>query len=407
MSGIKALNGLRILDFTWYGAGPTGTKWLADNGAQIIRVESQQRVDGFRPQEPKVGDPASPNASLYFNNLNTNKLGILLDLNNPKGLELARQLVKISDAVMTNFSPRAIDKWSLSYEALKEIKEDIIVIHMPAMGMTGPKRHYAGFGPGFKAIGGLNMLMGYEGTPPVGPQGSYTDFCLVPSHCMTALLAALHYRKRSGRGQFIDFSQYECVINATGPSILEYTVNGRLLPRIGNRHPSMAPHGHYPCIGEDSNVVIAVEDDEQWDALCAVAEKPEWFEDSRFLTAAGRLEHMDELDRMVADWTKDHYAYDVMLQLQQAGVAAGVVQTSEDLFEHDFQLKAREHYVWVDHPETGPQPADQVAFRFSSLDTRPDRPAPCMGEHNDFVFQELLGLSMDEMNELIIENVLY
>ncbi len=407
MSGIKALNGLRILDFTWYGAGPTGTKWLADNGAQIIRVESQQRVDGFRPQEPKVGDPASPNASLYFNNLNTNKLGILLDLNNPKGLELARQLVRISDAVLTNFSPRAIDKWGLSYEALKEIKEDIIVIHMPAMGMTGPKRHYAGFGPGFKAIGGLNMLMGYEGTPPVGPQGSYTDFCLVPSHCMTALLAALHYRKRSGKGQFIDFSQYECVINATGPSILEYTVNGRLLPRIGNRHPSMAPHGHYPCIGDDSNVVIAVEDDEQWDALCAVAEKPEWLEDSRFLTAVGRLEHVDELDRMVADWTKDHYAYDVMLQLQHAGVAAGVVQTAEDLFEHDFQLKAREHYVWVDHVETGSQPADQVAFRFNVLDTRPERAAPCMGEHNDFVFQELLGLSMDEMNDLIIDNVLY
>lgn len=407
MGGKKALSGLRILDFTWYGAGPTGTGWLADNGAEIIRVESQHRVDSFRTGEPKVGDPASPNSSLYFNNLNTGKFGILLDLNNLKGLELAPELVKISDAVITNFSPRAIDKWGLSYEALKEIKEDTIVVHMPAMGMTGPKRHYAGFGPGFKAVGGLNMIMGFEGTPPVGPQGSYTDFCLVPAHCMTALLAAIHYRKRTGKGQFIDFSQYECVINTTGTSILEYTVNGRVPQRIGNRHPSMAPHGHYPCIGGDRWVVIAVQDDEEWEGLCLAAEKPEWLVDPRFTSTAGRLANVDELDKMIAGWTKDNYPYDVMMQLQQAGVPAGVVQTSEDLFEHDFQMQAREHYVWVDHPESGRHLTDQVAFRFSSLDTRPERPAPMMGEHNDYVFQELLGLSVDDMNKLIIENVLY
>ena len=407
MSMSRALAGLRVLDFTWYGAGPTGTKWLANSGAQIIRVESQNRVDGFRPQEPKMGDPASPNASLYFNNLNTDKYGILLDLNNAKGLALAQQLAAISDVVITNFSPRALDKWGLDYKSLKQLREDLIVIHMPAMGMTGPKRHYAGFGPGFKAIGGLNTLMGFEGTPPVGPQGSYTDFCPVPSHCVVACLAALHYRKRTGKGQFIDFSQYECVINITGPSILEYTVNGRVLPRIGNRHPGMAPHGGYPCKGDDRWVAIAMENDEEWEAFCFVAEKPDWLEDPRFATLLGRLEHVDELDRLVTEWTKTRTAEEVMFELQQAGVAAGVVQTSQDLFEHDIQLQAREHYVWLDHPETGPTPNDRVAFRFNKLASEPMRAAPCMGEHNDFVFQEILGLSVDEVNELVIDGVLY
>lgn len=403
----KSLAGLRVLDFSWFGAGPVATKWLASCGAEVIRVESQQRADGMRLQEPKVGDPASPNTSLFFNNLNPDKRSILLDLNNPKGMELARRLVKISDIVLTNFSPRAIMKWDLTYEALKEIKEDIILMHVPAMGMTGRHREFAGFGSSFKALGGLNMLMGFEGTSPVGPQGTFTDWCLVPSHVATALLSALHYRQRTGQGQFVEIAQYECVINATGSSILEYTVNGRRPPRLGNRHPAMAPHGHFPCKGDDRWVVIAVQDDDEWASLCYVADKLEWLGDQRFATPAGRLEHVDELERLISAWTKDQYEYDLMFRLQQAGVPAGVAQNAQDLFEHDFQLQAREHYVWVDHPETGSQPTDQAAFRFSRIDNRPVKAAPCMGESNDYVFQELLGLSIDEMNELIIDNVLY
>jgi benzylsuccinate CoA-transferase BbsF subunit len=396
-----------VLDFTWFGAGPVGSKWLAAAGAQVIRIESQNRVDGMRPQEPKVGDAASPNSSLFFNNVNSDKLSVLLDLNNPKGMALAKRLVAVSDVVMTNFSPRTLDRWRLHYEDLRQIKDDIIVLHIPAMGLTGPKREYGGFGAGFKAMGGLNMLMGFEDTPAVGPQGAYTDWVLVPSHCQTALLAALHYRKRTGKGQLIEISQYECVINATGTAILEYTSNGRRPARTGNRHPTMSPHGPYPCEGDDRWVAIAVENNEQWQALCRVAGRSEWAEDARFDSPAARLKNAEALDECLASWTRTRDPHEVMRRLQSAGVPAGVVQDVQDIFERDPQLAARKHFVWVDHPETGSQPTDSTSFRFSRMDATPQRGAPCMGEHNDLVLQGILGLSTDEINQLIIDNVLY
>jgi benzylsuccinate CoA-transferase BbsF subunit len=403
----RSLAGLRVLDFTWFGAGPVGTKWLAAAGAEVIKIETQHRVDGLRIQEPKVGDPASPNTSLFFNNFNTDKVDLLLDLNNDKGLAIARRLVAISDVVMTNFSPRNVVKWGLDYESLRAIREDVIVVHLPAMGLWGPKVHFAGFGSSFKAIGGLNMLMGTPEAAPVGPQGTFTDWCLVPSHCMTALLAAIHYRHRTGKGQQIELAQYECIINTTGTTILEYTANGRVPARIGNRHPSMAPHGHYACKGDQRWIVIAARDDAEWLALCEAVGQAGAAVDRRFATLSDRLANVDALDARVATWTRDADAYELMHRLQRAGVPAGVVQNARDLFENDEQLRAREHYVWLDHPETGRQPADRPGFRLSKTASVPARAAPCMGEQNDYVLHDLLGLSTQEIDALIMENVLY
>ncbi len=407
MGQSKALQGIRVLDFTWVAAGPGTTKLLAINGAEVIKVESQQRLDTVRGLAPKVGDQVSPNTSLYFNNMNPDKNCILLDMNTSKGLEFARRLVAISDIVISNFSPRAVDKWGLDYDSLKRIREDIIVIHMPVMGLSGPRRHYAGFGSGLKGITGLSTLMGFEGTIPVGPQGTYPDFGLNPSHAMTAVMAALHYRHRTGRGQSIDLSQYESVVNSTGTAILEYTANGRVTPRRGNKNPHMAPHGVYPCAGEEQWIAIAVEDDAAWTRLCEVAEQPQWAADVRFTTLIGRQGHVDELDNLVVDWTRTKGAETLAIALQKAGVGAYKLLTVEDLFEHDEQMRAREHYTWLDHPEIGSAPVDNPGFRFDKLSTKPQRRAPLVGEHNDYVFHELLGLTYDEMNELILEGVFY
>ncbi len=403
----KALDGIRVLDFTWVAAGPTATKLLSANGAQVIKLESQRRVDIVRVQEPKTGDASSVNSSLYFNNLNTDKYSILLDLNTSKGLALAKRLVRISDVVVTNFSPNAIDKWGLDYESLAKIKEDIIVIHMPVMGMTGPKRSYAGAGGGIKALAGLNTMMGFKGSIPVGPQGTYPDFGLNPCHCIIACLSALHYHSKTGRGQFVDLSQYESVLHATGTAILDYTANDRLPTLLGNGHLQMAPHGAYRCRGDDRWIAIAVRNDEEWWAFCEVAKQPQWSKDPRFSTVRLRVENVKALDGLVDRWTIGKIAEEVTLELQAAGISAYVVQTVEDLFEKDEQMSFREHYVWVDHPEIGKVPVDSPAFRFSTLSTRPERSAPCMGEHNDLIFHDILGMSLDEINALIVEEVLY
>lgn len=402
---MRALEGVRVLDFTWVAAGPAASKLLAANGAEVIKVESVQRPDLTRLLEPRRGDAESLNVSLYFNNMNTDKLSLALDLNQPRGLALAQRLVGVSDIVMSNFSPRAVEKWGLDYASLVQFKRDIIVVHMPLMGLTGPNKHFAGFGSGLKGISGLSAVMGFEGTVPVGPQGTYPDFGINPAHAVTACLAALHYRYRTGKGQSIDLSQYESVINATGTAVLEYLVNGRVPPRRGNQHPTMAPHGVYACQGEDRWLALAVEDDPAWRRLCTTARQSAWLEDWRFATLLGRREHADELDRLIGAWTVSHAAESLAAELQAARVAAYPVLSVEDLFEHDAQLRSREHYIWVDHTEIGRAPVDAAGFRFQSLSSRPCRPAPRLGEHSDYVLQDVLGLGEDEVNELMLEGI--
>jgi benzylsuccinate CoA-transferase BbsF subunit len=402
----KPLAGIRVLDFSWFAAGPAAAKLLAGNGAEVIKVESLERPDNTRGMQPKL-DPNSPNSSLYFNNMNTDKYSVALNLTDPKGLDVAKRLVKISDLVITNFSPRAIDKLGLGYEALRQLRDDIIVVHMPMLGLTGRKRHYAGFGTGLKGITGLSSRMGFEGTMPVGPQGAYPDFGINPSHAALACLAALYYRRKTGKGQLIDMSQYESVVNVTGTAVLEFMVNGRVPARRGNRHPErlMAPHGVYSCKGEDRWVAIAIEDDGAWRRFCDAGHQIQLGADPRFSTLVGRLNYEDELDERITTWTQSRTPSEIAKVLQAADVAAYPVQTAEDLFEHDEQMTERRHYTWLNHAEIGLAPVDRPAFRFRSFSAEPERAAPLVGEHTDYVLRDLLGLSLEEVNQMIVEGI--
>ena len=421
------LQGVRVTDFSWFGAGPYVTRLLAAYGAEVIRIESNTKIDGMRWQAPRKPDvTATYNISGMFNNFNPGKLGITLNMNHPKGIELARKLIAISDVVLDNFYPAAMEKWGLTYEKLVEIKPDIIVTTMPVMGITGPYTLWRGFGTSVRTIAGMDYITGNPDRPPIGTgMAALPDFTCNPYHAATAILSALHYRNRTGKGQFIELAQFESTVCWTETAILDYTANGHIQIGMRNRLPHAAPHGVYRCMGEAREVdycampesvperkkkeerwcAIAVFTEEEWRSFCTVLGNPSWTEDERFSTFDARKANEDELDRLIEEWTARRSPEDVMMLMQQAGVAAGVVQDGEDLLSRDPQLKERGFYVWLDHPEAGRIAHDGLTFALSATPGEIRR-APLLGEHNELVYGEILGLSEDEVNQLITEGVL-
>jgi crotonobetainyl-CoA:carnitine CoA-transferase CaiB-like acyl-CoA transferase len=393
MTTPQALTGIRILDFSWFGAAPIGTKMLADHGAEVIRVESATRPDllrllgstHFRDYTPDI------DGSGFFNDFNSSKYGITLNLNQPEGRMIARKLVALSDVVIDSFTRKAMRKWALYYDDLVQIKPDIIVVSASQQGHTGPHADYLGFGYNLQALSGLNQLTGYADGYPLGTSVNYPDFVL-PMFVASVIMSALLYRRRSGCGQHIDLSQYQAMASTLGPGLLDYTCNGRVAARTGGRSASVAPHGVYRCQSEDRWCVLAVCTETQWADLCRIMGQPAWSQEPRFQTLAGRLQYVDDLDALVATWTVQQTAESVMQRLQEAGIAAGVVQNAADLLAHDPQLRHRQHYRRLQHPVTGETfymgPAFALAATPAAL-----RPAPCLGQHNAYVYGELLGMS--------------
>jgi len=386
MTNKSVLQGIRILDFTWVLAGPYATRILADFGAEVIKVQ---------PLMPQAEDKFSRG---YYNTWNRNKLGITLNLNKPEGVAITKRLVGISDAVVENFSPRVMANWGLDYDSLKEIKPDLIMLSMSAMGNTGHWRDYSGFGPTIQAFSGITYLTSFPGKPPLGLGTSYADHIAGLIACL-ALLGALEYRQRTGEGQYIDVSQVEAMASLSGDAILDYTVNDRPVEPVGNSSTEAAPHGVYRCGGDDRWCAIAVFTDDEWRGFKRALGNPPWVEAQRFATLSGRLENIEELDRLVEGWTSEHTAEEVMALLQEQGVAAGVVQDASDLAE-DPQLKARGFFIELDHPELGKTISDAAPIRLSDTPARYIRAAPILGQDNDYVYGELLGMNGDEVAEL-------
>jgi len=383
MTNQAALHNIRILDFTWVLAGPYATRILADFGAEVIKVQ---------PLMPEEQDKFSRG---YYNTWNRNKLGITLNLNKPQGVALAKRLVGISDAVVENFTPRVMANWGLDYDSLKEIKPDLIMLSMSAMGNTGPWRDYSGFGPTIQAFSSITYLTSFPGEPPLGLGTSYADHIAGLLACL-ALLGALEYRQRTGEGQYIDVSQVEAMSSLLGDAILDYTVNARRVEPVGDSSTEAAPHGVYRCGGDDRWCAIAVFTDDEWRGFKQALGNPPWAEAGRFATLSGRLENADELDRLVEKWTSEHTAEEVMALLQEQGVAAGVVQDASDL-ANDPQLKARGFFIELDHPELGKTISDAVPIRLSDTPAGYTRAAPVLGQDNDYVYGELLGMSQAEL----------
>ena len=421
------MQGIRVADFSWFGAGPYVTRLFAIYGAEVIRIESNAKIDGMRWQAPRKPDVTQTyNISGMFNNFNPGKLGITLKLNVPKGIEIAKKLISISDVVLDNFNPGMMESWGLTYEELVKIKPDIIVTTMPVMGITGSYKLWRGFGTSIRTLAGIDYITGNPDRPPIGTgMLAFPDFTCNPYHSITAILSALHYRNRTGKGQFIELAQFESTVCWSETTILDYTVNNHIQIAINNRLPYAAPHGVYRCHGEESEVdycampesepdhrkkderwvAIAVFNEKEWQSFCNVIGNPSWTKDKKFVTFLGRKENEDELDRLVGEWTKDKSPEDVMVRLQKAGVAAGVVQDGEDLQTRDPQLKERGYYVYLDHPEAGRIAHDGLTFALSKTPGEVRR-APLLGEHNEYVYREVLGLSEDEVNQLIMEGVL-
>ncbi|MCH7745506.1 MAG: CoA transferase, partial [Chloroflexi bacterium] len=363
------LSGIRVADFGWMIAGPLATRPLANFGAEVIRIESSARIDEIRALGPRPEGNTSPNVAGVFNDCNTSKLSMTVDLNTPEGLEIAKRVISISDVVTNSFRGDRMGRWGLAYDDLKKLKPDIIMLSMPMMGTTGVHRHYGGNGINIIAGAGISGITGFAERPPVGTGSLYPDFSGNPSHSTLAVLAALRHRNRTGVGQFIDLAQYESTISLLGTSVLQYTANGSLPPRPGNSSDYAAPHGVYRCAGDDRWCAIAVFTEDEWHGLRRVMGEPTWAEENRFQTMAGRKEHEDEMNHLVEEWTKGLPAQEVMARLQEQGVSAGVVQNTKDLIENDPSYRER-HIRFLNHAEIGMMTIHGETIAISGLEPR-------------------------------------
>lgn len=399
------LEGIRIVDFGWILAVPHATAWLAVMGAEVIKVETVQRVDLIRLLGHQPGKGIDLNGSPIFNGLNYGKKGITLNLGRPKGVALAKELIRRSDVVTENFTAGKMKKWGLGYEDLCPIKPDIIMLSGTPLGQFGRESHCVGWGPHTQAYAGICHLTGYVGGPPSGLGGTWPDY-MIGVAMAYVMMAALHYRRRTGKGQYIDLAMAEVVMSMIPEGLMDYTINGRDRGRRGNHDDLMSPHNVYRCRGDDRWVTIAVGNEEEWQALCRAIGHLEWVSDPRFADQKARKGNEDVLDALIESWTKERDPLEIMHTLQKAGVAATPVYNTEGLCA-DPQFEQRKYTVPIDHPATGVIPAGGIPGLFSAIKKEDLHytPAPCIGQDNEAILSGLLGLSREEITGLKEEEV--
>jgi crotonobetainyl-CoA:carnitine CoA-transferase CaiB-like acyl-CoA transferase len=401
--------GLRVLELGSGAAGPVATRYLAEQGATVIRVESSRRPDFLRMlhlTRDNRNEPDILERAPMFVLLNPNKQSVALNMKEPEAIEIVKQLIGWADVVAENFAPGVMAKWGLDREAVRAIKPNGVMASGCLFGQTGPQRTYPGFGGQGAAIAGFNHMTGWPGGEALGPYATITD-SLAPRFLAATLVSALIDLRRTGQGQYIDLSQIESGVYGLTEMIVRYSASGEVMSRIGNRSEYAAPHGIYPALATDGGeawIAIAVLSNEAWRALREVMGDPEWARDRRYETVAGRLEHVDSLDRAIGEWTAGHAAASLMERLQSAGVEAGVVQGCTELLE-DPQLATREHFVALEHEPLGELLFERSGFRLSETPGRLDRPGPRLGEHEHAVLGGILGLERAEIERLIEQGI--
>ena len=409
MAGVDAARdggiyrGLKILELGAGAAGPVATGYFAEHGATVIRIESAVRPDFLRLLHVTAenrDDPDILDKAPMFVLLNPNKQSLTLNLKKPESVALVKRLAGWADVVSENFAPGVMDRFGLDYAALRDVREDIIMVSGCLFGQTGPQRAYPGFGGQGSAIAGFNHMTGHPEAAAHGPYGTITD-SLSPRYVALAISAALHARRKTGRGQYIDVSQIETGVYSLSQMIVQASATGEIDARRGNREVSVAPHSIYPCRGEERWIAIAALDTVQWSSLLSVMNRTDLASDPRFAELTARLENEEELDLEIANWTRNRDAHDLMATLQKAGVEAGVVQNLRDLLE-DPQLAHREHFERLTHTRLGELAFERSGFRIRGA---PDggylHPGPLLGEHNRPILEDLLGLSADEVRDLV------
>lgn len=425
------LDGIRVISMGSAWAGPYCGRMLSELGAEVIRVGAFTRtgqraarytapaeaVEAWRQYqlslevpEAQIPDTERP-VPAYAENYTVNNYGVAIDLNAAKGKELFKELVKASDVVLSGFSPRVMTNLGLDYPVLREVKPDIIMIAIPALGMTGPDMDMRGFGTAIEQTGGLPSITGYPGGPPHRAAG-YIDDGTAAVYTAAAILAALNYRRQTGKGQFIDLSQAETITCMMGEAVMDYSMNKRVAKPAGNRHPSYAPYGCYRCKGHDMWVTIAVTSDDEWCSFCDAIGNPQWTRDDKFSDALSRWKNQGELDKHVEEWTMKYDHYAIQEILQSAGIAAGAVVSIEEQILYDPHIKDRGTYQYIQYPPSNNWPNGRVdpVFRVPWImprtPTRLTRPAPYTGRDNEYVFGQVVGLSREEMAKLTEEGIL-
>ena len=403
MNPLQALSGIRVVDFCWVLAGPLGTRILANFGAEVIRVESRARPDGVRQAGGPDGAP-NPNLGNLFNDVNTGKRSLTVDLRDERGGELVRRLIATADVVTNNYRPGALERMGFGYEELRGLKPDIILLNMPGTHRLGPWRPRSTMGNIVMAASGFNHLTGFPGRRPRGLGVAYPDFTS-PYLMATTILAALRERDRSGSGQELDLSQLSGMISLLGVEWMHYRATGVQPARRANRDPNYCPHAPYPTRGEDEWCAIAVETDTQWVALCALMGRPPLAETARFASHEARKAHEDEVDEIVAEWTRGQDRWELAETLQRNGIAAAAVESLRDTMEVDPQLRA--HYQRITQPSDPDVEVtiDREAIRFAGHEHVLER-APMLGEHNERVLREIVGLSREDFDRLVVDGVI-
>jgi crotonobetainyl-CoA:carnitine CoA-transferase CaiB-like acyl-CoA transferase len=409
----SALAGVRVCDLSGQLAGAGGTRTLAAFGAQVIRIEdpiAQGRWDILRGAAPFKDDRRGVELGGAFNDHNVEKLGITLNTRTERGRELLSQLVGISDVVTENFSAGVLPSWGFTYERLREIRPDIIYLSNCGFGHSGPYEQFRTWGPLVQAVCGLTFISGLPGYPPAGWGYSYMD--QQGANLMAfAVVAALLHRRRTGEGQWVDMSTVEAGATLLGPALLDWTVNGRPSRRAAqpdsnhSRHPLMVPHNVYRAVGVDEWVAVACRDDADWMALAATVDEP-WAADPRWATVDGRWAAEEELDGLLSAWTADRGKYAVEAALREVGVPVAAVQRPDERIEHDPSTAAFGLWPWVEHREIGAVRVEGIPVHLSESDWVIRRGAPLLGEHNSYVYGELLGLSAEEIDRLAADRVI-
>jgi crotonobetainyl-CoA:carnitine CoA-transferase CaiB-like acyl-CoA transferase len=403
------LNGVRVVDFTWVVAGPVCTKVLGDMGAEVIKIEARNRPDPLRNIINRYDDLPKPFPYGLFDGLCRDKIGATVNARHPEGLKLVKDLIAVSDIVAENFRGGVLERWGLTFEEMRSVRPDIVYASISGYGQTGRYKNYAAHFHIAQAIPGFTHLTGYEGDIPVAT-GSWGD-TTSGLQAATGVCAALEHRTETGLGQHVDTAMITCIANIMGSAYLEYNVNGREPRPGGNRlpHPVASVEGAFRCQGEERWVAIGVYTEEEWQALCEAQDRQDLLEDPRFAMASDRVCHWQELEREVEAWTRERAAEEAMAALQEAGIGAAVIQNVEDLMERDEQLAYRGYYVDTWHPDrsVGTLRIDGIVPKFSDTPGEIRRAGPTIGEHNEYVFGEILGLSCKRLGDLQEDGVFF
>jgi crotonobetainyl-CoA:carnitine CoA-transferase CaiB-like acyl-CoA transferase len=404
MNRKRPLEGIRVADFTWVWAGPFCTLQLAHLGAEVIRVETATRPCITRLLPPWPEGRPGINRSGYFNQYNQGKRSLTLNLKQPEALEIAKRLIAKSDIVTENFAGGVMDRLGLGYETLCQIKPDLIMIALSGYGATGPEKEYISYGPAQVPMSGLSSLTGYKGWRPMHVGISYGD----PNgglHGAFAVLCALMYRARTGKGQYIDLSQWETSTAMVAEGLLEYSMNGTQPERDGNHNSYMSPHGIFRSSGNDRWVSLAVRTDDEWQRFCTVLEQPTLAQDGRFTTLVLRKRHEDVLDAIVTAWTSTRTPEEATAQLQTVGIPAAPVMSNMEL-AIDPHLNSRPIFVRLDHAEVGQQQHVGIPWQLSKTTLSVRAPAPLLGQDTECVLHNILGYSEEEISRLREQQVL-